>query len=263
MRVYVFHGNDRRSLDGGLIEGGFSVELYYRVFLSQRSAVGLSVLSFGCHVLHMQVAVDMEFGRSMIEVRRRVRSTEVVVGWFSSTAYITEHSALIQEYYARETPAGVQPIHLSLDTNLAEDRPSMQAYVSIPMGTPGKVSGAMFCRVPCSIVSMNAEKVALHHLQQPRAAGDVQHIEASCKKMLVQLNSIVKYIDSVISGEVKGDENVGRFLLDLVNSVPRMDPHAMHTMLNGTTQDLLMMMYMATLAETPLTLMERIRTAHL
>ena len=207
--------------------------------------------------------MDMEFGRSMVEMRRRVNSSESVVGWFSSTAHISEHSALIQEYYARETPSGMQPIHLSLDTGLTDDRPTMQAHVSIPMGTPGKVSGAMFCRVPCSVMSMNAEKVALHHLQQPRANSEVQHIEASCKKMLEQLNSIVKYVDSITSGEVKGDENVGRFLLDLVNSVPRMDPHAMHTMLNGTTQDLLMMMYMATLVETPLTLMERIRTAHL
>ena len=39
----------------------------------------------------------------MYDLSRKVNPQEVLVGWFATGSEITSHSALIHDYYARET----------------------------------------------------------------------------------------------------------------------------------------------------------------
>jgi len=84
----------------------------------------------GCHLvdhLHyvsprafsycLQVAIDIEFAKNMYELHKKVNTSEVVVGWYSTGADITEHSVLIHEYYSRECNKQI-PVHLTVDTTL-------------------------------------------------------------------------------------------------------------------------------------------------
>ena len=62
-----------------------------------------------------QVAVDMDYHRTMYELHRQVNSKEVIVGWYATGNEITEHSVLIHEFYSRETKT---PVHLCMDTEV-------------------------------------------------------------------------------------------------------------------------------------------------
>ena len=50
-----------------------------------------------------------------------VNQGESLVGWFATGNEITSHSALIHDYYARETK---DPIHLTVDTTLNSGKAS-------------------------------------------------------------------------------------------------------------------------------------------
>lgn len=77
-------------------------------------------------LLFLQVAVDIEFAKTMYELHKRVNSAEVVVGWYSTGADVTEHSVLIHEYYAREAK---NPVHITVDTTLRNSEMGMKAFV--------------------------------------------------------------------------------------------------------------------------------------
>ena len=91
-----------------------------------------------------RVEADIVYAQDMFELNKKVAPHEQLVGWFATGSEITSHSALIHDYYARETR---DPIHLTLDTTLTSGRITMKAYVFVPLGVPGATSGSMFTPV--------------------------------------------------------------------------------------------------------------------
>ena len=95
-----------------------------------------------------QVAVDMEYHRTMYDLHHKVNSKEVIVGWcasiivgpyniyrivqrirYSTGSNLNTYSALIQNFYSQET-APHQAIHLALNTGVEEgQKAGVQAYV--------------------------------------------------------------------------------------------------------------------------------------
>merc|ERR1711862_118322 len=90
-----------------------------------------------------KVEADIVYAQEMFELNKKVAPHETLVGWFATGSEITSHSALIHDFYARETK---DPIHLTLDTTLNAGRVNMKAYVFVPIGVPGATSGSMFTR---------------------------------------------------------------------------------------------------------------------
>lgn len=89
-----------------------------------------------------QVAVDMEYHRTMYELHHKVNPKEVIVGWcvldldflrrcfiafsrYSTGSNLNTYSALIQNFYSQETGPH-QAVHVSLDTGV---EPGQQAGV--------------------------------------------------------------------------------------------------------------------------------------
>ncbi len=68
----------------------------------------------------------MDFDREMIKLHQRVHPSETVVGWFSTSAEVTMHSVLIQDYYTRLEPSAV---FVTLDTALTGGRLNVKAHV--------------------------------------------------------------------------------------------------------------------------------------
>lgn len=66
-------------------------------------------------VVDVQVAVDMEYHRTMFELHRQVNSKEVIVGWYATGNEISEYSVLIHDFYSRQCDL---PVHLCLDTEV-------------------------------------------------------------------------------------------------------------------------------------------------
>ena len=73
-----------------------------------------------------EVAVELDFAKDMYDLHRKVNPQESIVGWWATGTGVTSHSALIHEYYSRESN---NPVHITVDTTLQDSRMGIKAYV--------------------------------------------------------------------------------------------------------------------------------------
>ncbi|XP_067394235.1 eukaryotic translation initiation factor 3 subunit F [Emydura macquarii macquarii] len=210
-----------------------------------------------------EVAVDMEFAKNMYELHKKVSPSEIILGWYATGHDITEHSVLIHEYYSREAH---NPIHLTVDTSLQNGRMSIKAYVSAPMGVPGKTMGVMFTPLTVKYVYYDTERIGVDLIMKTclsptRVIGlssDLQQVGTASVRIQDTLSTVLQYAEDVLSGKVTADNTVGRFLMDLINQVPKISPEDFETMLNSNINDLLMVTYLANLTQSQIALNEKL-----
>jgi len=210
-----------------------------------------------------RVEADIVYAQEMFELNKKVAPHESLVGWFATGSEITSHSALIHDYYARETK---DPIHLTLDTTLSSGRLSMKAYVFVPIGVPGATTGSMFTPVQVGMVATEPEIAGLDLLHKTKYSKvrsvepvpDLTKISMAADKMENMLGAVLGYVEAVLAGREEPDSSVGRALIDLVQSVPKMDQDQFETMLNSNLRDLLMVVYLSQLTKTQLQLNEKL-----
>jgi len=210
-----------------------------------------------------EVAVDMDFARTMYELHKQVNRNELVVGWYSTGHEVTEHSLLLHEYYAREAK---NPIHLTVDTTLKTGHMGMKAYVSTVMGVPGKPLGTIFTPINVEITCYEPERVGLDFISQAKhnpkrtvtMSSDLHQVNTATDKLLSMLQTVLQYVDDVLNGKVAPDNQVGRHLMSLITSIPKIDPEKFQEMLNDNMKDLLMVVYLSNLTKTQLALNEKL-----
>jgi len=210
-----------------------------------------------------RVEADIVYAQEMFELNKKVAPHEALVGWFATGSEITSHSALIHDYYARETK---DPIHLTLDTTLSSGRLTMKAYVFVPLGVPGATTGSMFTPVKVELMATEPEIAGLDLLQKTKYSKvrsvepvpELTKIAEAADKMEMMLDAVLKYVEAVLAGREEPDSSVGRALNDLVQSVPKMDPDQFEMMLNSNLRDLLMVVYLSQLTKTQLQLNEKL-----
>ncbi|KZT24576.1 Mov34-domain-containing protein [Neolentinus lepideus HHB14362 ss-1] len=162
------------------------------------------------------VAVDMEYHRTMYELHHRVHLKEAIIGWYSTGSNLDTYSALIQNFYAQET-APHPAVHIALNTGVEEGQePGVKAYVSSPVGVHPKPENCVFVPVPCEFRFHDAERSGLDLLTSDSASplSDLETLAESLKAVSSMLDRVLGYVRSVLSGEVKGDPAVGRYLMD-------------------------------------------------
>jgi len=224
------------------------------------------------------VEAELQYAQDMFELNKKVYKTasspfgsfgqsvnqgEQLVGWFATGNEITSHSALIHDYYARETK---DPIHLTIDTTLNSGKVNLKAYVFVPIGVPGATSGSMFTPVPVEITAYEPEVIGLDLLHKTKMTKlrvvepttDLTRVSEGIAQLEIMLNDVIKYVEGVLKGEKAPDNAVGRKLLDLVNSVPKMSPDEFEKMVNSNMKDLLMVIYLTQLTKTQLQLHEKL-----
>uniref|UniRef100_A0ABM5G062 Eukaryotic translation initiation factor 3 subunit F n=1 Tax=Pogona vitticeps TaxID=103695 RepID=A0ABM5G062_9SAUR len=210
-----------------------------------------------------EVAVDMEFAKNMYELHKKVSPSEIILGWYATGHDITEHSVLIHEYYSREAH---NPIHLTVDSSLQNGRMSIKAYVSTAMGVPGKTMGVMFTPLTVKYTYYDTERIGVDLVKKTcfspnrviSLSSDLQQVGAASVRIQDTLNTVLQYAEDVLSGKVTADNTVGRFLMDLINQVPKISPEDFETMLNSNINDLLMVTYLANLTQSQIALNEKI-----
>jgi len=210
-----------------------------------------------------RVEADIVYAQEMFELNKKVAPHEALVGWFATGSDITSHSALIHDYYARETK---DPIHLTLDTTLNSGRVNMKAYVFVPIGVPGATSGSMFTPVKVEMIAAEPEVAGLDLLHKTKHSKtrsveplpELKKIAEAADKNEMMLDIVIRYVEAVLAGEEEPDTSVGRALVDLIQSVPKMDPVKFEAMLNSNMRDLLMVVYLSSLTKTQLQLNEKL-----
>lgn len=81
---------------------------------------------------------------------------------------------------------------------------------------------------------MNAcQKTKTSVKRQAGIASDLTQIVEASQQMENMLDTILAYVDDVMSGAKTADNAFGRSLLDMVHSVPKMTPEEFEEMLNS------------------------------
>ncbi|KAK0461753.1 JAB1/Mov34/MPN/PAD-1 ubiquitin protease-domain-containing protein [Desarmillaria tabescens] len=224
--------------------------------LGTRTETGVEVRS-SFAVLHSetseQVAVDMDYHRTMYDLHHKVNSKEVIVGWYSTGSNLNTFSALIQNFYSQET-APHQAIHVALNTGIDDGEPAgIKAYFSSPVGVFPRPENCVFVPVPVELRFHDAERSGLDLLtstavspnstsNQPLA--DLEILEQSIQNVSDMLDRVLVYVRSVLAGETKGDPALGRYLMDTLGaSTDDLEKGGF----NASLQDTLMISYLANL----------------
>ncbi|KDR08893.1 eukaryotic translation initiation factor 3 subunit F-1 [Zootermopsis nevadensis] len=210
-----------------------------------------------------QVEAELNYAMDLYDLNRRVNTQEAIVGWWATGNEVTSHSSVIHEYYARECN---NPIHLTLDTTLQGTRMGIRAYVNVPIGVPGGKSGCMFTPVNVEITCYEPEVVGVQLCQKTVTLSkktvepmlDLAQVAEASQKLTSLLDSVLAYVEDVLAGRTQPDNAVGRALLDMVNSVPKMTPEEFENMFNSNIKDLLMVITLSQLVKTQLQLNEKL-----
>ncbi len=90
---------------------------------------------------------------------------------------------------------------------------------------------------------------------------DADGLRAACKQLLDSLNVVCRYVDAVVSGSLEGDSAIGKQLSDALALVPRLSSSTFESMFSGTSNDLLMVAYLAQLARAQALVAEKLSMA--
>jgi len=214
-----------------------------------------------------QVAVDMEYHRTMYELHHKVNPKEVIVGWYSTGSNLNTYSALIQNFYSQET-APHQAIHLAVNTGVEEGgQAGVKAYISSPVGVFPKPENCVFVPVPVELRFHDAERSGVDLLTSTAASpnststqpvADLEILEQSIRKVSEMLDRVLTYVQAVLSGEKKGDPAIGRYLMDTLGaSTGDLEKSGF----NATLQDTLMISYLANLVRSQAEVASRLALA--
>jgi len=209
------------------------------------------------HETQEEVAFDKEYANSMLELYRDANPSEDIIGWFATSSEVSGHSTLIHEYYSIECDS---PIHLTVDCQLKSGRMDIKTYVSSPMGVPGGTMGIIFTPIPMEIKYYEPELVAVQTFSKNKGGSKkpaglesgIQHISKASDQLVDLLKDLLSYVKDVVAGDLLPNPEIGQRLMTLFGSVPEMDPEQVENMMNNNMQDLLMVLYLASLTKTQL-----------
>nr|CAI5841228.1 unnamed protein product [Callosobruchus analis] len=211
-----------------------------------------------------QVEAELSYAMDVYDLNRKVNSNEAIVGWWATGHEVTNHSAVIHEYYSRECN---NPVHVTVDTSLQNGRMGLKAYVCVPLGVPNGKPGCMFTSIPIDITCYDPEVFGLHLCEKTMTVGrirtvspilDLNQVAEAGTKMAMLLDQVLAYVEDVLANRVTPNNAIGRSLLDLVNSVPHMTNEQFSEMFNSNVKDLLMVIALSQLIKTQLQFNEKL-----
>ena len=85
-----------------------------------------------------------------------------------------------------------------------------------------------------------------------------ESVHSAMKKLLVVLDQIQKYVDGVVDGSEQPMAEYGMKIADAISALQSVRPEEFHSMLQEKIQDLLMVSYISTLAQTQLAISAKI-----
>ncbi|KAG5575468.1 hypothetical protein H5410_055602 [Solanum commersonii] len=208
-----------------------------------------------------QVALDSDYHHNMLSSHQKVNPKEVIVGWFSTGFGVTGGSALIHDFFSRET---TNPIHLTIDTGFTNGEASVKGFVSVHLSIGDQQVAVQFQEIPLDLRMVEAERIGFDILKTTaveKLPNDLEGMEASMQRLLALIDDIYKYVDDVVEGRVPQDNKIGRFISDTVASLPKLSPQDFDKLVNDGLEDQLLLLYLASLTRTQLSFAEKLNTA--
>lgn len=205
-----------------------------------------------------QVAVDIDFHRTMFELHHRANPKEVVVGWYSTGRGVDQSDALIQDFYTRDV---ANPVHLTVDTLMTGDQMAVEAYVSTSLMLGDKPMATHFHEIAVDMRMMEADRVGIELLKAENTESlpsDLDGLQQSISKLQGMIDDTLEYVEDVCEGQNPPNKNIGRYLMDTIASVPRLGEDTFSKLFNDSVQDVLLVMYLANMTKGQLVLAEKL-----
>lgn len=220
-----------------------------------------------------EVAVDIEYHKTMYELSRRV-STDEVIGWYATGdgGEPDENSVLIHEFYCREVASGIVPVHLLLSmapNNSGDGDPSakkttgvyrksstdfVRAYISCGLRIGDQVLNTEFQPVQVGVISGIPEAVGYEalldtcrHVERSDlrcVSSELDNLKSSLEQLLRLLEKVESYTQQVLQGTRKGDISVGRYISDTLSMIPQLDSASIEKLFGDQLRDVLMILYL-------------------
>lgn len=221
------------------------------------------------------VAVDQKYHKTMYSFHRRNNKKEVVVGWYTTTTsqgqFINDNSALINDVYLTECE---RPIHLVMDTTLLGSSMDIRGFINETVAVDGEALASSFQEIKVDVGVTDGEATCLHSMinhQEGEQWGHSQvfsafpsgasNVEAAIVQLQQVLDSAQAYVDAVVEGNPKApvSREIGIALADTLNSFAVQKSSANHSgALQTRLQDLVMVSYISTLAQTQALISEKL-----
>jgi len=205
-----------------------------------------------------QVAVDIDFHKTMFDLHHRVNPKEVIVGWYSTGGGLVNSDALIQDFYSGQT---AHPIHLTVDTTMTNDEIAVKAFLSTSLSLGEKLIATHFHEIQTEMRMVDADRVGIELLRSQKTSSlpdELDGLQASINKLQAMIDDTLTYVDGVCKNPTSGNKAIGRYLMDTLASVPRMNAEAFSKLFNESVQDVLLVMYLANMTRTQLILADKL-----
>lgn len=208
----------------------------------------------------------------MYNFHRRINKKEKIVGWYTTTTaegvLLNDNSSLIQNFYSDECE---NPVHLVVDTTLAGEDMGVRGFMSQVMTLGGANLANKFLEIKVDLEVTDSEATCLYHMinaQNAEAFAESEvvaivpdqrdSVHGAMRKLLVVLDEVQTYVDSVVDGSATPMAEYGMKIADAIGALQTVRPEEFNTMLQEKIQDLLMVSYVSTLAQTQLSISAKI-----
>ncbi|KAI8097269.1 maintenance of mitochondrial structure and function-domain-containing protein [Halteromyces radiatus] len=212
------------------------------------------------------IILDEDHYKTMLELHRKVNPEELILGWYTAGEKVTPVASALQTSFAQDC-APFNPIHITIDPEALFNTSGLglNAYTTAPVGFSND-GDCMFLPVPCDIKYLDAERSGLEMLASAKTSesrtasllSDMDHLEVAIVQLQDLLDKISKYVDNVVAGKTQPNNSIGRYIMDTVSVVPKIDGAAFEKMFNSHLQDLLMVVYLANMTRTQLSVAEKL-----
>ena len=211
----------------------------------------------------------------MLSFHRRNNKKEVVVGWYTTTTsqgqFINDNSSLVNDIFMNECD---QPVHLVVDTTLMGDNMDIRAFVNNTVAVGGETVASAFQEVKVDVNASESEATCLYHMinnQEGEKWSDSTTISTfptsteSVETALLQLQNVLEsaqtYVDAIVEGNTKAtiSREIGIALSDSLNSFnTNKASSTQNNAMQTRVQDLVMVSYLSTLANTQALISEKL-----
>lgn len=204
-----------------------------------------------------QVALDIEFHRTMLDLHQKQSARDQIVGWFSTGKGIVSSDALIQEFYGQDT------VHVVVDATLPLDAPIFTAYATKECSLQDQSLAMEFIPVPVEVKTMSTERIGSDLFQAKttkRLPEEAQSTEKALASLCDMMETVKTYVEGVCGGKKAADVAIGRYVSDTLGVVPHLSSDEIAALVHTNSQDVALVEYLSWMVQTQLALSEKLGT---
>mmetsp|Transcript_20153 Transcript_20153/g.56120 ORF Transcript_20153/g.56120 Transcript_20153/m.56120 type:complete len:331 (+) Transcript_20153:84-1076(+) len=205
--------------------------------------------------------LDHSFLEGMYRMMKKVNAREKVVGWYSTGPKIREADININQLLTRFSD--VSPVLVICEVEPKEIGLPFTAYYAVDEvredGTDK--SQKVFISVPTEVGQTEAEEIGVEHLLRDvkdatisTLATDVGAKLEALKGLTSRLQEMQQYMQLVLDGRLPINHDIMTYFQDIFNLLPNMNVESLASSLAVKSNDMMMVIYLASLTRSILAL---------